>query len=89
MDIHSKPGYDPVELFFDPVTQKILLKPELIKGSHGRKAKSMEEMAVCILDENIASRLKTLPQLVESRQLAPTMAELLGLQADFPAASII
>jgi predicted AlkP superfamily pyrophosphatase or phosphodiesterase len=36
VDIHRKPGYDPVELFFDPATRSIPLKPELIKGSHGR-----------------------------------------------------
>lgn len=59
VDIHRKPGYDPVELFLDPdlmfpklkiatrVLQKKLgqrmlmdvipLKPELVKGTHGRR----------------------------------------------------
>ncbi|MCC7106693.1 MAG: alkaline phosphatase family protein [Chloroflexi bacterium] len=36
VDIHRKPGYDPVELFFDPATRSIPLRPELVKGSHGR-----------------------------------------------------
>jgi predicted AlkP superfamily pyrophosphatase or phosphodiesterase len=36
VDIHRKPGYDPVELFFDPKTRSIPLEPSLIKGSHGR-----------------------------------------------------
>jgi predicted AlkP superfamily pyrophosphatase or phosphodiesterase len=36
IDIHRKPAYDPVELFFDPATKSIPLKPELIRGSHGR-----------------------------------------------------
>lgn len=35
VDIHRKPGYDPVELFFDPATRGIPLKTELVKGSHG------------------------------------------------------
>jgi predicted AlkP superfamily pyrophosphatase or phosphodiesterase len=35
IDIHRKPGYDPVELFVDPETRTIPLTPELIKGSHG------------------------------------------------------
>jgi predicted AlkP superfamily pyrophosphatase or phosphodiesterase len=35
VDIHRKPGYDPVELFFDPATRGIPLKAELVKGSHG------------------------------------------------------
>jgi predicted AlkP superfamily pyrophosphatase or phosphodiesterase len=36
VDIHRKPGYDPVELFFDPKTRSIPLDPNLVKGSHGR-----------------------------------------------------
>lgn len=36
VDIHRKPGYDPVELFFDPRTRSIPLDPSLVKGSHGR-----------------------------------------------------
>jgi len=35
VDIHRKPGYDPVELFFDPSTKGIPLNAELVKGSHG------------------------------------------------------
>lgn len=35
VDIHRKPGYDPLELFLDPVTHAIPLKPEMVKGSHG------------------------------------------------------
>jgi predicted AlkP superfamily pyrophosphatase or phosphodiesterase len=36
VDIHRKPGYDPVELFFDPATKSIPLDASLVKGSHGR-----------------------------------------------------
>jgi predicted AlkP superfamily pyrophosphatase or phosphodiesterase len=36
IDIHRKPAYDPVELFFDPATKSIPLRPELVRGSHGR-----------------------------------------------------
>jgi predicted AlkP superfamily pyrophosphatase or phosphodiesterase len=35
VDIHRKPGYDPVELFFDPATRGIPLNADLVKGSHG------------------------------------------------------
>ena len=36
MDIHRKPGYDPTELFFDPVKKRIRAdEPNLVKGSHG------------------------------------------------------
>jgi predicted AlkP superfamily pyrophosphatase or phosphodiesterase len=38
VDIHRKPGYDPVELFIDPKTRSISQDTGLIKGSHGRLA---------------------------------------------------
>jgi hypothetical protein len=38
VDIHRKPGYDPVELFMDPKTRSISQDTGLIKGSHGRLA---------------------------------------------------
>jgi hypothetical protein len=36
VDIHRKPGYDPVELFFQPSTKSIPLDTSLVKSSHGR-----------------------------------------------------
>lgn len=36
IDIHRKPGYDPVELFIDPKTKSIPFDTNLVKGSHGR-----------------------------------------------------
>jgi len=38
VDIHRKPGYDPVELFIDPKTRSIPQDTGLVKGSHGRPA---------------------------------------------------
>lgn len=35
VDIHRKPGYDPVELHFDFATKSIPLDATLIRGSHG------------------------------------------------------
>jgi len=35
VDIHRKPGYDPVELCFDMATKSVPLDATLIKGSHG------------------------------------------------------
>lgn len=40
VDIHRKPGYDPVELFFDPATKGIPVDASLVKGSHGVPATS-------------------------------------------------
>jgi predicted AlkP superfamily pyrophosphatase or phosphodiesterase len=36
VDIHRKPGYDPVELFIGQKTRSIPLDASLVKGSHGR-----------------------------------------------------
>ena len=38
VDIHRKPGYDPVELHFDPATKSIPLDATLVRGSHGAPA---------------------------------------------------
>ena len=38
VDIHQKPGYDPVELHFDFATKSIPLNASLVKGSHGAPA---------------------------------------------------
>ncbi len=35
VDIHRKPGYDPVELFLDPERRGIPLDPTRVRGSHG------------------------------------------------------
>jgi hypothetical protein len=35
VDIHRKPGYDPRELFFDPVHKRIAQETGRVRGSHG------------------------------------------------------
>lgn len=51
VDIHKKPGYDPVELHFDMATKSIPLDAGLIKGSHGAPSKSAEQMGVFLSNE--------------------------------------
>ncbi|MEN6458432.1 MAG: nucleotide pyrophosphatase/phosphodiesterase family protein [Thermoguttaceae bacterium] len=46
VDIHRKPGYDPVELFFDPATKSIPLDARLVKGSHGVPAVDRNQRTV-------------------------------------------
>ena len=36
VDIHRKPGYDPLDLFIDPKRKCISTDTSLIRGSHGR-----------------------------------------------------
>jgi type I phosphodiesterase/nucleotide pyrophosphatase len=48
VDIHNKPGYDPVELHFDFATKSIPLDASLIKGSHGAPATSDAQRGVLL-----------------------------------------
>jgi hypothetical protein len=48
VDIHRKPGYDPVELHFDMATKSIPLDATLVKGSHGAPAVSPFQRGVLL-----------------------------------------
>jgi len=64
VDIHRKPGYDPVELFFDPTTKSIPLKGKLIKGSHGRLPSQHESGPVYV------SNMKNIPKTNDAENLS-------------------
>jgi hypothetical protein len=51
VDIHRKPGYDPVELFFDKKTKGIPLDATLVRGSHGAPADSAAQRGVLLSSE--------------------------------------
>jgi hypothetical protein len=51
VDIHNKPGYDPVELFFDPQHRCVPIDERLVKGSHGRLPEDDANAAVLIAPE--------------------------------------
>ena len=51
VDIHRKPGYDPVELFLDPATKSIPLDAALIQGSHGAPAVDHAQRSVLLASE--------------------------------------
>jgi len=48
VDIHRKPGYDPVELHFDMTTRSIPLDATLVRGSHGAPAETDEQRGVLL-----------------------------------------
>ncbi len=48
VDIHNKPGYDPVELHIDMATKSIPLDATLVKGSHGAPATTDEQRGVLL-----------------------------------------
>ncbi len=51
VDIHRKPGYDPVELHFDPATKSIPLDATLVGGSHGAPATDPTQRSVLLTSE--------------------------------------
>ncbi len=53
VDIHRKPGYDPVELFFDPASKSIPLDARLVKGSHGAPAVDRSHRSVILASEPV------------------------------------
>jgi hypothetical protein len=48
VDIHRKPGYDPVELHVDMATKSIPLDATRIRGSHGAPVRSASQRGVAI-----------------------------------------
>lgn len=51
VDIHRKPGYDPVEMFWDPIKKGIPLDATLVKGSHGAPAVTPAQRGVLLSSE--------------------------------------
>ena len=53
VDIHRKPGYDPVELHFDFATKSIPLDAKLIRGSHGAPAVNADQQTILLSSHDI------------------------------------
>ena len=51
VDIHRKPGYDPVEMHLDMATKSIPLDATLVKGSHGAPPRDDNQRGVIIASE--------------------------------------
>jgi len=57
VDIHRKPGYDPLEMFLDPKSRRISQDTSLIKGSHGAPPSGEEDLLPLIVNGPGASLL--------------------------------
>ena len=53
VDIHRKPGYDPIELHFDFATKSVPLDATLAKGSHGAPAESDAQRGVLLSSDKL------------------------------------
>ena len=51
VDIHRKPGYDPVELFIDMPSRRTPLDPSLVKASHGYPATDPSRQGVLLTSD--------------------------------------
>ena len=58
VDIHRKPGYDPLELFIDSKKRSIPYDTNLIKGSHGRPVNMSTQEGYSLYVSNIRSNLQ-------------------------------
>jgi hypothetical protein len=52
VDIHAKPGYDPVELHFDRLRGSIPLDASLVKGSHGAPPHDPDQQTVFLCSQS-------------------------------------
>ena len=77
VDIHRKPGYDPVELFIDPETMTIPQNPELVKGSHGAPPENGQGMASFMVSGNKTEQI-TLPDILPMVNVASLLERVLG-----------
>ena len=53
VDIHRKPGYDPIELHFDFATKSVPLDATLAKGSHGAPVKTDQQKGVLLCSQDL------------------------------------
>ncbi len=51
VDIHRKPGYDPVEMHLDMATRSTPLDATLVRGSHGAPAREESQRGVLVASE--------------------------------------
>lgn len=72
VDIHRKPGYDPVELHWDAATRSVPLDATLVGGSHGAPVRDSFQRGVLM-----ASQAETLPAAgVRDIDIAPLVLQL-------------
>jgi len=79
VDIHAKPGYDPVELFVDRWTRRIPLDASLIKGSHGAPASLPDQRALLLTTH--PGLLEDLPTPARDVDVFGMMCRRLGIQS--------
>lgn len=86
VDIHRKPGYDPLELFLEENTGTISHNTSLIKGSHGLFQKAnFKDLPIFAMSKKSDIVLDT----IDVTQVAPTIAKFFGIEYNFAKKSIL
>ena len=86
VDIHRKPGYDPLELFLDPQTKRISQDTSLIKGSHGIiESQNPEELPIF----GMSLEAKKSENLIKINQVAPTISKFFHIDSNLAGTSLI
>lgn len=86
VDIHRKPGYDPLELFLDPIDKRISHDTSLIKGSHG-VFDSENTDRLPIFGMSIKPKKET--NIIDVTQIAPTILKFFNCSYSLPSDSIL
>lgn len=79
VDIHQKPGYDPCELFWDHSSNTIPLRPDLIRGSHGRPPANEEDL-VSLLAVGPGSGAVGSKKVWEARDICTLLLQMMGVE---------
>ena len=77
VDIHRKPGYDPVEMHLDMATKSIPLDATLVRGSHGAPPVSAEQRGVLL-----SSKGGSLPEAVSDRDVCGIVLREFGVERE-------
>lgn len=82
VDIHNKPGYDPVELFVDAKTKSIPLTPGLVKGSHGRPPTAGSRLPTLVADVPSGKNPLKDRRVVDATEVHGMVLRLLGVDKE-------
>ncbi|MCB9852479.1 MAG: alkaline phosphatase family protein [Phycisphaerales bacterium] len=75
VDIHNKPGYDPVEMFIKMPERKTPIDATLVKGSHGAPAESADQYGAIIASDGAAFASDSKIRDVDIRSMIERMLE--------------
>jgi predicted AlkP superfamily pyrophosphatase or phosphodiesterase len=83
VDIHRKPGYDPLELFMDYQTKTISHNTKLVKGSHGTVQKDGDSLPVFATSLQLSTNDR-----IAAIQIAPSVLKFFKIAYNLPSKAL-